>query len=361
LARETFGEQTERATPKRREEARREGKVARSGELTSSLVLLAGVGALAAFSGSMVRGLADLTRGSLIAMSTPAETQGSVYAIFTRLSLEMTRILLPFVLTVAAVGLAANVAQVGFMISTGPLSPRWAMINPVEGFKRIFSLRSATELVKAILKVAVIGAIAYATVSSDLSRLIPLQGAEGGAVLTHVGQSTVRLGLRVGFALLALAVLDYGYQRWEYERSLRMSRQEIIEEQKQTEGDPQIKARIRLLQRLNARRRMMQDVAKATVVVTNPTHYAVALKYERTQMAAPLVVGKGMRKLAERIKETARQNRVPIVEDPPLARLLYKEGKLGRPIPVSLYRAVAQVLAHVWRLRQRAAGVGIHD
>jgi flagellar biosynthesis protein FlhB len=358
LARETFGEHTERATPKRREEARREGKVARSGELTSALVLLAGVGALAAFSGAMVRGLADLTRGLLTAMSTPAETQGSIYTIFTHLTLQMTRILLPFVLAVAAVGLAANVGQVGFMISTGPLNPRWAMINPVEGFKRILSLRSLTELLKAVLKVAIIGSIAYATVSSDLARLVPLQGAEGGAVLTQIGGATVRLGLRVGFALLALAILDYGYQRWEYERSLRMSRQEITEEQKQTEGDPQIKARIRLLQRLTARRRMMQDVAKATVVVTNPTHYAVALKYDRAQMLAPVVVARGMRKLAERIKEAARANRVPIVEDPPLARLLYKEGKLGKPIPVALYRAVAQVLAHVWRLRQRAAGVG---
>jgi flagellar biosynthesis protein FlhB len=358
LARETFGELTERATPKRREEARREGKVARSSELTSALVLLAGVGALSFLSGSMLHGLADLTRGLLAEMGTPAENEGTIYAIFTRLSLQMTRLLLPFLLSVSMIGIAANVGQVGFMITGGPLNLRWSVINPVEGFRRILSLRSLTELLKTMLKVFIIGSIAYATVSSDLARLAPLQGADAGKVLSLIGAATIRLGLRVGFALLSLAVLDYGYQRWEYERSLRMSRQEVIEEQKQTDGDPRVRARIRLLQRLGARRRMMQDVAKADVVVTNPTHVAVALKYDRSKMAAPVVVARGIRKLAEKIKETARQNHIPIVEDPPLARLLYKETKVGSAIPVSLYRAVAQVLAHVWRLRQRAAGVG---
>jgi flagellar biosynthetic protein FlhB len=156
----------------------------------------------------------------------------------------------------------------------------------------------------------------------------------------------------VGLALLALAALDYGYQRWEHEQSIRMSRKEIEEEHRQMEGDPHIKARVRGLQRQLSRNRMIASVAKADVVITNPVHVAVALQYDRATMAAPIVVARGLRKVAERIKEEARKHDVPIVEDPPLARLLFKESKLGAAVPVSVYRAVAQVLAHVWRLRE---------
>jgi flagellar biosynthesis protein FlhB len=354
LGRETYQEPTESATPKRREEARREGKVARSSELTSALVLLSGVGALAATGGTMLRKLADLTRSGLVDMAHSAPTESGVFTAFQHLSMQMLFLLLPMLVVLTAVGLASNFLQVGFLLTARPLTPRWSVLNPVEGFQRLFSLRSLTELIKAILKVALIGAIAYVTVASDLSRVIPLEGAEGNVVLHRIGEATVRLGLRVGFALLLVAVLDYGYQRWDYERSLRMSRQEIEEEQKQTDGDPRVKARIRILQRMMARRRMMADVPTADVVITNPTHVAVALRYDRTKMAAPVVVAMGMRKLAEKIKEVAKAHAVPIVEDPPLARLLYKEAKLGQPIPVSLYQAVAQVLAHVWRLRRRA-------
>lgn len=356
MANETFGERTERATPKRREEARKQGQVPRSTELTHALVLLVGVGALAVVGGRMLRGLADLTRVQLAGLSASSVTAEGVYVLFQRLSMQILMVMLPLVLSLILVGLSSNVLQVGFMLTARPLTPRWSMINPFEGLKRIFSLRSLTELVKSILKVAIIGLIAWVTVKGDLEGLVPLVGADGTLLLSRVGAATVKLGLRVGAALLVLAILDYGYQRWEYERSIRMSRQEVEEEQKQQDGDPQVKARVRQLQRQVARRRMMAAVATADVVVTNPTHYAVALKYDRRTMAAPVVVAKGMRKLALRIKEMAREHQVPVVEDPPLARLLYKEAELDRPIPVALYQAVAQVLAHVWRLRARMAG-----
>lgn len=358
MATDTYGERTESATPKRREDARREGKVARSTELTHALMLLVGVGALSAFGGRMVRGLGDLTRSLLIELPHPIRGEAAVIQAFERLSLQVLFILLPLLLALIAVGLASNILQVGFLLTARPLMPRWSVLNPFEGFRRMLSLRSLTELVKSILKVSIIGLIAWFTVKADLDAIVPLVGASGGELLTRVGQATVRLGLRVGGALLVLAALDYGYQRWEYERSLRMSRQEVEEEQKQQEGDPRIKGRIRQLQRLMSRRRMMAEVPTADVVLTNPTHYAVALRYDRLTMAAPVVVAKGMRKLAERIKQVAREHRVPIVEDPPLARLLYKEAELDRPIPVQLYQAVAQVLAHVWRLKHRAGGEG---
>lgn len=354
MAKETFGEPTERATPKRREEARREGKVARSSELTSALVLLTGVGALSVLGGRILQKLAELTQSGLSTLVHPTLSTAGVYLQFQNLSVQMLFILLPFLLALIVVGLASNVLQVGFMFTGRTLMPRWSVLNPAEGFQRLFSLRSLTELVKAVAKIAVIGTVAYLTVSADLRDVVPMEGAGAGFLLQQVSASTVRLGLRVSGALLVLAVLDYGYQRWEYERSMRMSHQEIEEEMKQTEGDPRVKARIRILQRMISRRRMMTDVAKADVVITNPTHVAVALQYDRAKMAAPVIVAKGMRKLAMRIKDIARENRVPIVEDPPLARLLYKEGTIGQSIPVSLYRAVAQVLAHVWRLRGRA-------
>lgn len=356
MANDTAGERTESATPKRREEARGEGKVARSTELTNALALLAGVAALAFLGGRLMQRLSDLFRSLLAASPSGFSTEAGVYVGFQQLALQITAILFPLLVSLVAVGLASNVLQVGFMLTGKPISPRWSLIDPIEGFKRILSLRSVTELLKSILKVCIIGLIAWVTLKSDLDRLVPLTGVDGAVLVGQVGAATVRLGLRVGLALLVLGILDYGYQRWEFERSIRMSRQELEEEQKQTEGDPQVKARVRVAQRLLARRRMMADVAKADVVVTNPTHYAVALKYDRKTMPAPLVVAKGMRKLAERIKAVAKENRVPVVEDPPLARLLYKECEVGSAIPVSVYQAVARVLAYVWKLRNRTQG-----
>jgi flagellar biosynthesis protein FlhB len=358
LANDSYGERTERATPKRRDEARSEGKVARSTELTNAVALLAGVAALAVLGGRLMRGLSGLLRSLLAAPSAGIATEAGVYVVFQHLALQITSILLPLMLSLIAVGLAANVLQVGFMLTSRTVSPRWSLIDPLEGFKRILSLRSLTELAKSILKVVIIGVIAWVTLKGDLDRLVPLTGADGPSLVTQVGGTTIRLGLRVGLALLVLGILDYGYQRWEYERSIRMSRQELEEEQKQTEGDPRVKARVRQAQRLLARHRMMADVAKADVVITNPTHFAVALQYDRKTMPAPLVVAKGTRKTAERIKEVAKEHRVPIVEDPPLARLLYKECEIGSSIPVSVYQAVARILAHVWKLRARMQGGG---
>jgi flagellar biosynthetic protein FlhB len=332
VARETFGERTHRATPRRREEARREGQVARSVELSAALALLVALAALAAFGPGMLQRLGDLTRSLLSGTYSPVATPAAAYRSFRLVSVQVLVTLAPLLLSLLAIGVISNVLQVGFLFTSRPLSPRLSRLDPFQGFARVFGRRGLVELAKA---------------------LVPSLGTDGGALLERVGGTTLKLGLRIGLALLALAALDYGYQRWEHERSIRMSQKEIEEEQKQQEGDPRVRARIRILQRLLSRRRMMAEVPQADVIVTNPVHVAVALKYDRRSMRAPVVVARGMRKLAEKIKKVAGEHSVPIVEDPPLARLLYKEAPLGRPIPVSLYRAVAQVLAHVWRLRER--------
>lgn len=364
MAEQTFGERTERATSKRRDQARSEGKVARSTELNQSLVLLAGVGALAALGGRMLAGVSAMMGGQFQQLGSAASftNESGIYSLLMHIATQVLILLLPMAAVIALVGLGSNVLQIGFIATSRPVKPRLGAISPVEGFKRIFSLRSVVELFKALLKISIIGLVAWLTLKADFDQIVPLAGADGGLLLESIGGATVKLGLRVGSALLVLAVLDYGYQRWEFERSIRMTKQEIVDEQKQTEGDPVVRARVRMLQRMMSRRRMMRDVQTADVVITNPTHYAVALKYDRDSMAAPMVVARGMRKLALKIRETAKEHSVPIVEDPPLARLLYKESRLGKPIPVSLYRAVAQVLAHVWRLRRQAsqtAGAGL--
>jgi len=346
------GERSEQATPRRREQARSEGRVARSVELTSALVLLSSMVALLGFGPRLLIQLEAVLRDGLMASARPIESISEVHLLFQRLATQTALVLMPLVLTLSVVGVSSKKKQVGFLFTTKTITPRWSLLDPIAGIKRIFSTRGLVELVKAVVKVAIVGSIAWITVIRDMESFLPLAGSGGQSLLLQIGASTVRLGFRVGLAFFILAALDYGYQRWEYERSLRMTRKEIEEEQKETEGDPRTKARVRALQRQAARRRMMTDIRTADVVITNPVHVAIALKYDRTKMNAPVVVARGLRKLAEKIKEEARRHNIPIVEDPPLARLLYKTAPLGKPIPSDVYRAVAQVLAYVWRLKR---------
>ncbi len=357
MAQESAGERSEQATPRRREDARREGRVARSSELNVAVGLLAATAALSFFGPKLAAGLQDLLREGFLRAATPDLSATSVRDTLAHLALQTAAMVLPLSLALAAVGVVSNVGQVGLLFTTTPLTPRWSAINPLEGFKRIFSARGGVELLKAIVKLSIVGLVAWMSVVDDVEKLLTLSGASGPQFLAQVGAATLRLILRVGMALFVVAAIDYAYQRYEWERSLRMTRQEVEQEQKESEGDPRLKARIRILQRSAARRRMIEEVKTADVVITNPIHVAVALKYDRGSMSAPVVVARGLRKMAERMKETAREARVPIVEDPPLARLLFKSAPIGQAIPSTLYRAVAQVLAHVWRLRQGIRGV----
>lgn len=346
-------ERTEQATPRRRQEARRRGQVARSVELTSVAVFLAVVLVLKAVSEGALRGAMDAVR---FALSYPHLTEFS-----PALALSFAsgcfrygmKAFAPVIGAALTVGLVVNLLQVGVTFTAEPLAPNLSRINPVAGLARLFSRRAAVEGVKTLLKVVLIGWLAFSAVRAEATTLLRASEIDPLMVLLLVGQLLYQMAWRVGLAMLVLAVLDYGFQRWEYEKSLRMTKEEVKQEMKQTEGDPQVKSRIRARQQALARRRMMQAVPKADVVVTNPTHYAVALQYDAQTMAAPTVVAKGMNLIALRIREIAQQHGVPIVSNPPLAQSLYRTVEVGQQIPPALYQAVAEVLAYVYQLRQR--------
>jgi flagellar biosynthetic protein FlhB len=347
----SFQERTEQATPKRREEARQKGHVAKSMEVNAAVVLLAGVLALYAISGSWLVGMADLWRRSFSSLASASVSADSVGNILATTALNLARFLAPVVGVAFVAGLLANVAQVGFVFSGEPLVPKWERISPVQGARRLLSARSLVELLKGILKIALVAWVVWAALKAEKERILLLTEQSPLQILAYLGSVSFKVALRAALVLLALALADYGFQRFEYERSLRMTRQELKEELKETEGDPLIKARIRSIQRALARRRMMKRVPESDVVITNPTELAVALKYDPKTMAAPTVVAKGARKLAQRIKEIAKEHGIPIVENKPLAQLLYRSVEVGMEIPVEAYQAVAEILAYVYRLK----------
>lgn len=345
-------ERTEKATPRRREQARKRGQVPRSNDLTSALGLVAGaffVPSYAAAAGSSLWQYLQRTFGQPLPRDLTAER---VLELAWLSGTTFLRLSLPILGLFTLVGVAATLVQSGVVFAPAVLKPDLRRIDPIAGFGRLFSRRGLFETGKALLKIGVVAAVTYPLIRRDLPRYADLTGAEPLAIAAAIGQSIRDLGLRIGAAYLALAVLDYGFQRWDLEQRLRMTRHELKEELRQTEGDPEIKARIRRLQRQYAMRRMMADVPRATVVVTNPTHLAVALRYEPRSMRAPVVVAKGAGAVAERITAIARQHTIPVLRNQPLAQALYRNVEVGQEIPVSLYEAVADIIAYVFRLRR---------
>jgi flagellar biosynthetic protein FlhB len=260
----------------------------------------------------------------------------------------------PLLLTVVITGFLSNYLQIGFIFSPEAVAPKMEKIDPFKGFARLFSLRSLVELVKSVLKMAVIAVIVWFTLKDELRNLIPLMDDSLMGILVYTGKVIFRIMITTCWVLIVLALMDYLYQRWEYEKGLRMSRQEVKDEYKQSEGDPFVKARIRRIQREIARKRMMANVPKADVVVTNPTHLAVAIRYDADKMYAPVVVAKGAGYMAEKIRDIARTHGVPVIENKPVAQLLYKMVDVDGAIPEDLYRAVAEILAYVYGLKERA-------
>ena len=346
-------ERTEAPTPKRRHEARERGQVARSTELNSALLLVGTCGALAFGGGLMGHTLLGTFRDGLQLGGGTDLTPEMIRARMVSAAWVVARTIAPVALAGAAVGVLANVLQVGFMVAPKAISLRWERLDPMRGFSRIVSLGGVVEAVKALLKLTILGAVAAWTLRPAWVRLPELAGMD---IMASV-QWQFDLGFRLAFRVVAvfglLALADYAYQRWQHERRLRMTRSEIQEEGKQQEGNPQIRARVRSLQRERRLRRMMDDVASASVVVVNPTHLAVAIAYAQRSMRAPRVVAKGKRLLAERIVLLAREAGVPVIQDIPLARSLYKLVEVGGEIPVILYQAVAKVLAYVYNRTPR--------
>lgn len=346
------GEKTERATPKRRQEARREGNIPKSPDLTSAVGLVAVLVALRAFGPQIWQSWISMLQDGFGQMSAPL-TQHSVMGLFGQYTWLCVRVLGPLLGVAMLIGGMTAFAQVGPNFVTKGLIPDFERINPFSGLKRLFTVRSLVDLLKSSLKLAVIGTLTYIAAHGIAQKLPALMTTNVSAMVPVVGQVVFQLALEVSVMFLVLAFLDFLFQRWEFERSIRMSKEEIKQEHKNAEGDPQIKSNIRQRGRALALRRMMQEVPKADVIVTNPTHFAVALQYDAARMAAPTVLAKGADDVARRIREVAQEHGIPLVENRPLAQTLYKTVELGAVVPAELFQAVAEVLAYVYGLKQR--------
>ncbi len=345
-------ERTEKATSKKRLEARKKGQVAQSREVSSVMILMTALGVFY-FAGSWIfwnlSGIISTVYQNIEVLRFTSVNSAHTFSI--EYFYQFVRVLLPVLVPVAVMGFVANVIQVGFVISTEAMALKLNKLNPVAGMKRFVSLKSMVELGKSIIKVLFIGGIAYLLVKSEIQEFPLLIHQEVGQILVFIARVALKVCFFVCLALMILAAIDYIYQRWQYEQDLKMTKQEVKDEQKQTYGDPKVKARIRGVQMEIARRRMMAAVPEADVVITNPTRLAIALKFDAHEMIAPLLLAKGSGHIAERIREIAREHRIPIVEEKPLAQALYQMVEIGEYIPAELYRAVAEVLAYVYRLK----------
>jgi flagellar biosynthetic protein FlhB len=351
MAGESYQEKTEPATPKRRQEARKKGQVAQSREIPSAVVLLSGLGFFA-FSGSwMFLNFSEFMEGIFQNIGSLNFDNSSVYPLLSEVLQQVFMILMPLMLIVLIAGVAANLLQIGFLFTGEPLVPNLSKLDPIKGIKKLFSLRSLVELVKALLKVLFVGGIAFLLLKGELETIPSLTQMGVGEILSFIGRVAFKICFYTCLVLIALSALDYAYQRWQHERELKMTKQEVKDELKQREGDPAVKARIKRIQREMAQRRMMEMVPEADVVITNPSKLAIALKYKAEGMIAPKVIAKGAGLIAERIKEIAREKGIPIIENRTLARTLFKLVEIGDFIPENLYRAVAEILAYVYRLK----------
>ena len=348
-------EKTEAPTAKRRRKARDAGQVARSGELVGSGILLGLLCSLRALLPTLQHGALIYWTQTFQAASRGAISPGGLDQLAGAFFVQVGKMAVPVLGLVAAGALGANVLQVGMYFNASRLQPNLSRLDPLKGIGRIFAPRSAVELLKGFLKVLLVTGAGWQYFSGHRESLFELVLTDPLQIAPRVGELAYGLGLRMVATLAVLAALDYAYQRWQLERSLKMTKQEVKDEMKEAEGNPETKVRVRQRQRQMARRRMMTAVPKASAVITNPTHFAVALEYEMGQKGAPKVVAKGQDLLAFRIREIAIAHHVPLVENAALARSLYQSVEVDEEIPPALYRAVAEVLALVWRASQRAA------
>jgi flagellar biosynthetic protein FlhB len=356
MADASFSERTEPATPKRLKEARDRGQVAKSQDITSTAVLIAGLAYLMYAGSDIMARFQDVARDFLSAADGSLVVRaGTMPSLFAYLAFESAEIIMPLAVVLMIVGLAANIGQFGFLLTFQPLQPKLGSLNPINGVKKLFGWRGLVEALKSILKFVVVGIFLYTFIAGLGTELLGLASCPLQAIPGQVAGLVLGIAWRIVAALVVLAIADLIWQRFDYKRNMKMSKQEVKDERKQVEGDEKTRARIRARQMQITRNRMFAEIPKANVVITNPVHVAVALRYEPGEMVAPQVVAKGARLMAERIKSIARQHGIPIIERPPLARLLWKSVRVGQTIPASLFQAVAEILAHVYRTRATAS------
>ncbi|GAB4072535.1 flagellar biosynthesis protein FlhB [Barrientosiimonas marina] len=346
-------EKTEKATPKKRQDERKKGKVAKSTDINTAFLMLFCFMTLFAMGTFMMEHLSSLYQHTFTEYIHWDVTTQSVGRVLKEGALEMGKVLAPVMLAAILAGLAANLTQIGFLFTTEPLSPDLNKINPIQGAKRIFSARALIELLKSLLKITFIGATTFLIIWIFKGDLFMLAFKTADNAVAFFKRVTIIMGVAAGLALLCLSVLDYVYQKYDFEKNIKMSKKDVKDEHKNMEGDPQIKSKRQQQQRDIANKRMMSEVPSADVVITNPTHYAIAIKYDETEASAPYIAAKGADMIAQKIKEVAKANDVMMVEDRAIARELYDTAEIDEVIPETFYKAIAEILAYVYRLEQK--------
>ena len=349
------GEKTEQPTAKKRSDARNKGQVARSQELNAAFVLLTGFFILRILWEYIYTNIAEYSAHVFANLATNSVTSEAVMQIFLGIVMLLVKTAFPVMIGIMLVGLAINFYQVGFVISTEKLEPKLGNLNPINGFGRIFSKRALVELFKSLFKILIIGFFLYLYLKDEIPFMPYFIYYDLPHSLAEIADKIFTMAFQVIAVIVVLGIMDYAYQQWQTTQDLKMTKQEVKDEYKQTEGDPQIKGKIKQKQRQMAMSRMMQEVPKADVIVTNPTHFAVALMYQQG-MSAPQVIAKGQDLVAKRIKDIARENNITIVENKPLARALFNTVDVGGFVPEELYKAVAEVLAYVYKLKHKKIG-----
>ncbi|WP_438317641.1 flagellar biosynthesis protein FlhB [Sporosarcina sp. FA9] len=348
------GEKTEKATQKKRLDSRKKGQVLKSQDVTSSILLLSIFMFLFFGAASMGNHFFSFFYHSFTKYVSMTQYDiDTVMIIYTDVLLQMAFVLLPIMLVAVVAAVAANLLQFGVLFTAEPLKMDLKKIDPIKGLKRIFSIRAIVELMKSVLKISFIGSVTFVIVYTNIYKVLGLAFKSPWDVMTTVGQLAVMMGIIASFVLLFISILDFLYQKYDYEKNLKMSKQDIKDEHKNTEGDPQVKSRIKQRQREMAMRRMMQEVPNADVVITNPTHYAIAIKYDDGKMDAPIIVAKGVDFVAQKIKLIAQEHEIITVENRPLARSLYDQVEIGDRVPEEFFKAIAEILAYVYRIQRK--------
>lgn len=348
------GEKTEKATPKKRQDARKKGQVLKSQDVTAAIVLLLLFLFLYFTAPMMIRGifgfLHQAFERNILIETVTADT---VMQMYTDSLKEMALIILPFMAIAVVAGLAANFMQFGFLFTTETMKLDLKKMDPIKGIKKIISVRAIVNLIKSILKISFIGTVTVVILWMNLEEVLSLSFQSPWDSLTTVAKLTGLMGIAASLTLVVIALIDYIYEKYEFEKQLKMSKQDIKDEYKNAEGDPKIKSKIKQRQREMAMRRMMQEIPNADVVITNPTHYAIALKYDDQNMEAPKVVAKGTDYVAQKIKLIAKENDVVMVENRPLARAMYDQVEIGQQVPEEFFKAIAEILAYVYRIKRK--------
>lgn len=353
MAEDSGGEKTLPASAQKIQRAREEGNIARSQDLSSGIALAMALFSVVIFGPGIMETLLAAGRYYLHNAPDLVPERTSLQAIAGGALWVVALCVAPVALVLIATGVLTNVMQVGFLMTTKPLTPKLSRVNPISGFQRFVTLRSLVELVKSVLKLILVVAVSWIAIRNRVEEVLMLMVMTPTGIVSGVSALVYTVWWRIAAVMIILGMFDYGYQRWQHLQDLRMTHQEAREEAKELEGDPHIKRRVRQLQRQMATQRMMKDVPKADVIITNPVRFAVALRYDMAEMDMPVVVAKGARKVAERIREIATEHDVPIVQKPELARALFKSIDVGQGIPEDLFRAVAEVLSFVYRIDRR--------